>query len=211
MTAKTDVKNEINIIICGVGGQGVALVSELRGNAAVRGKVAVKGSEVLGMAQRGGSVFSNLRLGGETIAPMTPEGKCDVLIAVEPSEALRNIQYLAKNSVIVLNTTTVLPYTVYLGKSGYPSQKEIAEKLRKVTDRIITLDASGLAKQAGSLQAANVVMLGALFGTGLLPVKEESAKEAILARFKGKVGEINLKAFDLGYENVRQALEGAGS
>jgi indolepyruvate ferredoxin oxidoreductase beta subunit len=208
METKTAAKSEINIIICGVGGQGVVLVSELLGNAAVRGKVAVKGSEVLGMAQRGGSVFSNLRLGGDAIAPMTPEGKCDVLIAVEPSEALRNINYLARNSVVVLNTTTVMPYTVYLGKSGYPTADQIIGKLKKVTDRIITLDASGLAKEAGSLQAANVVMLGALFGTGLLPVKEETAKEAILARFKGKVGEINIKAFDLGYEYVKKALHG---
>lgn len=157
-------KKEINIIICGTGGQGVVLVSELLGSAAVRGGVPVKGSEVLGMAQRGGSVFSNLRLGGDVISPMTPEGKCDVIIAVEPSEALRNIQYLAKNGVVVLNTTTVLPYTVFLGKSGYPTQDQIISGLKKVTDRIITLDASGLAKQAGSLQAANVVMLGALLG-----------------------------------------------
>jgi indolepyruvate ferredoxin oxidoreductase beta subunit len=197
---------EINIIICGVGGQGVVLVSELLGNAAVRGRVAVKGSEVLGMAQRGGSVFSNLRLGGDVIAPMTPEGKCDVLIAVEPSEALRSIQYLAKNSVVVLNTTTVMPYTVYLGQSKYPAQDAIIKKLREVTDRIITLDASGLAKEAGSLQAANVVMLGALFGTGLMPVKVETAKEAILSRFKAKVGETNIKAFDLGYDYVQKAL-----
>ena len=202
-------KKEINIIICGVGGQGVVLVSELLGNAAVRGGVPVKGSEVLGMAQRGGSVFSNLRLGGDVIAPMTPEGKCDVLIAVEPSEALRNIQYLAKNSVVVLNTTTVMPFTVYLGKSGYPTQEQIIKKLQEVTDRIITLDASGLAKEAGSLQAANVVMLGALFGTGLMPIKDETAKEAILSRFKAKVGEINIKAFDLGYEHVKKALSKA--
>ncbi len=202
-------KNEINIIICGTGGQGVVLLSELLGNAAVRGGVAVKGSEVLGMAQRGGSVFSNLRLGGDVIAPMTPEGKCDVLIAVEPSEALRNIQYLAKNSVAVLNTTTVLPYTVYLGSSGYPESEAIVESLHKITDRVITLDASGLAKQAGSLQAANVVMLGALFGTGIMPIAEETVKEAILSRFKAKVGEINIKAFDLGYEYARKALAGA--
>ena len=204
-------KKEINIIICGVGGQGVVLVSELLGSAAVRGGVAVKGSEVLGMAQRGGSVFSNLRLGGDVIAPMTPDGKCDVLIAVEPSEALRNIQYLAKNSVVVLNTTTVMPYTVYLGQSGYPTKDQIIEKLRKVTDRIISLDASGLAKEAGSLQAANVVMLGALFGTGLMPVKDETAKEAILSRFKAKAGEINIKAFDLGYEQVKKALSKAAA
>jgi indolepyruvate ferredoxin oxidoreductase beta subunit len=202
-------KKEINIIICGVGGQGVVLMSELLGQSSVRAKVAVKGSEVLGMAQRGGSVFSNLRLGGETAAPMTPEGKCDVLIAVEPSEALRNINYLAKNSIVVLNTTTVMPYTVYLGKSGYPTQAQIMEKLKKVTERIIPLDASGLAKEAGSLQSANVVMLGALFGTGLLPVKEENAKEAILSRFKAKVGEINIKAFDLGFKYVKKTLKAA--
>ncbi len=201
--------SEINIIICGVGGQGVVVVSELLGTAAVKDKVAVKGSEVLGMAQRGGSVFSNLRLGGDAVAPMTPEGKCDVLIAVEPSEALRNIQYLAKNSVVVLNTTTVLPYTVYLGKSGYPSRDDIINKLKEVTDHIITLDAGGLAKQAGSAQAANVVMLGALFGTGLVPIKDETAKEVILSRFKAKVGEMNIKAFDLGYELVRKALKGS--
>jgi len=204
-------KNEINIIICGTGGQGVVLLSELLGTAAVRGGVAVKGSEVLGMAQRGGSVFSNLRLGGDVIAPMTPEGKCDVLIAVEPSEALRNIQYLAKNSVVVLNTTTVLPYTVYLGSSGYPERKAIIEKLHEITDRVITLDAGGLAKQAGSLQSANVVMLGALFGTGLMPIKDETAKEAILSRFKAKVGEINIKAFDLGYEAAQKALNAASA
>jgi indolepyruvate ferredoxin oxidoreductase beta subunit len=199
---------ELNIIICGVGGQGVVLLSELLGNAAVKDGVAVKGSEVLGMAQRGGSVFSNIRLGGSAIAPLTPEGKCDVLIAVEPSEALRNIHYLARNSVVVLNTTTVLPYTVYLGKSGYPTRDEIINKLHEVTSRVITLDASELAKQAGSLQAANVVMLGALFGTGLMPIRMETAKAIIQARFPAKAGDTNLAAFDLGYKEAQKALKG---
>ena len=202
-------KQEINIIICGTGGQGVVLVSELLGNAAVRGGVPVKGSEVLGMAQRGGSVFSNLRLGGDVIAPMTPEGKCDVIIAVEPSEALRNMQYLVKNGVVVLNTTTVIPYTVYLGKSGYPTQDQIINKLKEITNRIIPLDANDLAKQAGTVQAANVVMLGELFGTGLMPVSDECAKEAILGHFNAKVGAINIKAFGLGYDFVKKALAGA--
>ena len=201
--------NEINIIICGTGGQGVVLVSELLGNAAVNGGVAVKGSEVLGMAQRGGSVFSNLRLGGDVIAPMTPEGKVDVLVAVEPSEALRNIHFLARNSVVVLNTTTVMPYTVYLGQSGYPTSDEIINQLKAVTDRIITMDASGIAKEAGSLQAANVVMLGALFGSGLMPIDQQHAKDAIAARFNEKVAAINFKAFDMGYEYVKKALASA--
>jgi indolepyruvate ferredoxin oxidoreductase beta subunit len=200
---------EVNIIICGVGGQGVVLMSELLGNAAVRDGVAVKGSEVLGMAQRGGSVFSNIRLGGDTLAPLTPEGRCDILIAVEPSEALRNIQYLARDSVVVLNTRQVYPYTVFLGQSGYPEIDQIKDRLNAVTTRIITLDATALAQQAGSIQAANVVMLGALYGTGLLPVTVETARAGILSRFKAKVGEINTKAFDLGYEMVQKALKGA--
>lgn len=204
-------KQELNIIISGVGGQGVVLLSELLGTAAVRDGVAVKGSEVLGMAQRGGSVFSNIRLGGDVIAPMTPEGKCDVLIAVEPSEALRNIQYLAKGSVVVINSTKVLPFTVFLGRSGYPEIDAIVTKLHDVTDRVIILDAAKLAEAAGSLQATNVVMLGALYGTGLLPISLDTAKAAILARFKGKVGDINIKAFGLGYDEVKKALQGAGA
>jgi indolepyruvate ferredoxin oxidoreductase beta subunit len=201
-------KKEINIIICGVGGQGVVSMSELLGNAAVKDGVTVKGSEVLGMAQRGGSVFSNLRLGGDVIAPLTPEGKVDVLIAVEPSEALRNIHYLAKNSVVVLNSTTVLPYTVYLGQSGYPEQEKILAKLREVTDNVIMLDASRIALEAGSLQAANVVMMGALFGSGIIPIKPETAKAVVEARFPARAAATNLKAFDLGYEEVRKALKG---
>jgi len=173
--------------------------------------VAVKGSEVLGMAQRGGSVFSNIRLGGDTLAPLTPEGRCDILIAVEPSEALRNIQYLAKDGVVVLNSRKVLPFTVFLGKSGYPEIDQIQSRLAKVTDRIITLDATALAQQAGSLQAANVVMLGALYGTGLLPVTIETTRAVIVSRFKGKAGETNIKAFDLGYEAVKKALKGAAA
>jgi indolepyruvate ferredoxin oxidoreductase beta subunit len=201
----TSVK-ELNIIICGVGGQGVVLLSELLGGAAVRDGVAVKGSEVLGMAQRGGSVFSNIRLGGGALAPLTPEGKCDVIIGVEPSEALRNIQFLIKGGVVVLNSRTVLPFTVYLGKSGYPDIKTIQAGLSKVTDKIITLDATALAQQAGSTQAANVVMLGALYGTGLVPMTVETAKAMITERFKGKAAETNIKAFDLGYAEVSMAL-----
>lgn len=200
---------ELNIIICGVGGQGIVLLSEFLGTAAVRDGVSVKGSEVLGMAQRGGSVFSNIRLGGDALAPLTPEGKCNVIIAVEPSEALRNLHYLAKDAVVVLNSQTMLPFTVSLGKSGYPAMEDIRAQLDKMTDKIITLDAGALAKTAGSLQAANVVMLGALYGTGLLPIKLDTAKAVMLERFKGKAGETNIKAFDLGCREAQKALGAA--
>lgn len=201
------IKREIEVIICGVGGQGVVLMSELLGNAAVRDGIRVKGSEVLGMAQRGGSVFSNLRFGSDIYAPLTPEGKCDVLLAVEPSEALRNIQYLSKSSLVVLNTREVKPFTVFLGKSGYPSLEGILDKLNRVADRVITLDANQIALEAGSLQSTNVVMLGALFGTGLMPITVATAKAVIQARFPAKAAETNLKAFDLGYQEVQKVLK----
>ena len=199
---------ELNIIICGVGGQGVVLMSELLGNAAVRDDIEVKGSEVLGMAQRGGSVFSNIRLGSEAYAPMTPEGECDVLVAMEPSEALRNINYLSKSSLVVLNSREVRPFTVFLGQSGYPSLEAILAKLNQIVGRVVTLDAALIAEEAGSLQSANMVMLGALFGTGLMPIKTETVQAVIQARFPAKAAGVNIKAFEMGYQEVQQALEG---
>lgn len=198
---------ELNIIICGVGGQGVVLMSELLGNAAVKDGVSVNGSEVLGMAQRGGSVFSNLRIGGEgPLAYLTPEGKCDILLVVEPSEALRNIQYLHKNSVVVINTVKVIPYTVFIGKSGYPDIDKILAKIKEVTKRVFTLDASNIAREAGSLQAANVVILGALYGTQLMNISADTAKAVIREHFPSKTAELNINAFEMGFEEAQKSL-----
>ena len=202
-------KKDLELIICGVGGQGVVLMSELLGDAAVRDGVGVKGSEVLGMAQRGGSVYSNIRLGDKAQAAMTMDGQCNILLAVEPSEALRHVNYLSKSSLVVLNTRKVLPFTVFLGTSGYPELDDVLPRLKKVTDNIVMLDATEIAEQAGNLQSANVVMLGALFGTGVMPVSQEAAKTAIQARFNAKVAEVNIKAFDMGYQKVQEALKAA--
>jgi len=198
---------EFNVIICGVGGQGVVLMSELLGNAAVKDGLDVRGSEVLGMAQRGGSVFSNIRIGSEVYAPLTPEGRCDILIAVEPSEAMRNIVYLSESSLVFLNTRKVVPFTVFLGKSGYPSLHEIVEKLTKVSGRVIPLDAAQIAEEAGNPLSTNVVMLGALFGTGRMPIKIETMKAVIRTRFPDRAASVNITAFELGYHVSRQALK----
>jgi indolepyruvate ferredoxin oxidoreductase, beta subunit len=194
----TTAVKELNIIIAGVGGQGVVLLSEILGNAAVRDGLKVRGSEVLGMAQRGGSVFSNIRLGTDVEAPMTADGKCDVLIGIEPSEALRNIQYLNKNSIVVLNIRKVIPATVSMGKSIYPQIEQIKSKLQEAAGKVIPLDAVELAEKAGNRQTANVVMIGALFGCASNPIKIETVKECIKERVPAKALETNLKAFDLG-------------
>jgi indolepyruvate ferredoxin oxidoreductase beta subunit len=207
MAKVKEIVKEINIIICGVGGQGTVLLSELLGNAAVRDGLNVKGSEVLGMAQRGGSVFSNIRLGKDAYAPLTPDGKCNIMVAIEPSEALRNIGYLSGSSIVILNTRKVVPSTVSLGNSTYPSLEQIIEKLKGVGLKLITFDAAELAQQAGNILTTNVVMLGALFGSGQMPIKIDTAKEVLQGRVPARVLDANLRAFDLGYQEVQKALQ----
>jgi len=198
---------EFNILITGVGGQGVILMSELLGRAAVADSLRVRGSEILGMAVRGGSVTSAIRIGEDVYGPLIPTGKCHTLVGMEPSEVLRNISYLSKSTLVVLNTAVTVPFTVSIGESKYPSLEEMIRQLGKAADRIIQLDAAQLAQEAGSRLATNVVMLGALFGTGQLPIKTATIKETIQAHFPAKVAPVNIKAFDLGYEACRQAVK----
>ena len=195
---------EVNILIVGVGGQGVILMSELLGKAAVNSGLNVRGSEVLGMAVRGGSVLSTIRIGSEVYGPLIPMGKCDIIVGMEPTEALRNITYLSKSGMVIINTEAIIPFTVSLGQSEYPGLDKIIEKLREVTSRVVTLDATQIASEAGSALAANIVMLGALFSTGQIPMKAEAIKEAIQARFSAKLAPVNLEAFDLGYQRCQQ-------
>ncbi|MCK4369389.1 MAG: indolepyruvate ferredoxin oxidoreductase subunit beta [Dehalococcoidales bacterium] len=198
---------EFNVLITGVGGQGVILLSELLGKSAVKDGLKVRGSEILGMAVRGGSVTSIIRIGDEVYGPLIPLGKCHALVGMEPSEALRNIAHLSKSSLVILNTAVTIPFTVSVGESSYPSLEEILGQLSKASGRIIKLDAAQLAQEAGSRLTTNIVMLGALFGSEQLPIKIATIKESIRERFPAKVAPVNIKAFDLGYEACRQALK----
>ena len=198
--------NEFNIVIAGVGGQGVILMSELLGNAAVADGLNVRGSEVLGMAVRGGSVSSTIRLGDEALAPLAPAGKADVLVGMEPAETLRNIGNISEKTLVIMNMEKVIPFTVSSLGSSYPELDTILVNIHKATEKIIQLNATKIAVEAGSTQSTNVVMLGALFGQGQLPIKIETVKKEITARFNERVAPINIKAFDLGYAEVQKAL-----
>ncbi len=197
---------EFNVLITGVGGQGVILMSELLGKAAVRDDLKVRGSETLGMAVRGGSVSSTIRIGSEVYGPLIPTGKCNILIGMEPAEALRNIACLSPSSLVILNLRKIVPFTVLQGKSKYPSLDEILEKLNMVSRQVIRLDAAQLAEEAGNPITANMVMLGGAFGTGQIPIKTETLKAVIQAHFPTKLVPVNIKAFDLGYHACQQAL-----
>lgn len=201
---------EVNIVLCGVGGQGTIAMSEVIGRAAVIEGYRVRGSEVLGMAQRGGAVTAHVRLGSGVHGPMVPEGKADVIVSMEPSEALRNVRYASKDTVIVISTRPLVPPSVSLGLGTYPSVDATIEMLKKVSRQVIAVDAYELALKAGAAIAANMVMLGALAGTGRLPLSVGALKRAITERFRGRAVEVNLKAFDLGYEHVRRELRASG-
>ncbi len=198
---------EFNVLITGVGGQGVILMSELLGKSAVKEGLKVRGSEILGMAVRGGSVTSAIRIGEDVYGPLIPTGKCTALVGMEPSEALRNISSLSKSSLVILNTTATVPFTVSLGESTYPSLEQVLEKLNRAAGRIVKLDATKIAQEAGSRLAANIVMLGALFGSEQLPIKTATIKETIEERFPAKAVPVNIKAFELGYQACRRALK----
>jgi indolepyruvate ferredoxin oxidoreductase beta subunit len=201
-----EMPQEINVIICGVGGQGVILISEVVGSAAVKDGLTVTGSEVHGMAARGGSVSSHVRIGKGALAPIVPIGKCDILVAMEPAESLRNVSYLSPSSVVLLNTQIILPFTVSLGRSSYPGLEKIVDELSALSAQVISIDVRHIAEEAGSLLAANTAMIGALIGSGRLPLSVESVKEQIEARFGPGALEVNLRAFDLGYEVCQKSV-----
>ena len=130
---------------------------------------------------------------------------------MEKAEALRNILYMSKSGFIFLNPQRIMPLPVLIGKAAYPDSTKIVEKLEENSSRLIILDAAKLAEEAGSSLSANFVMLGAVFATGLLPIKIETIKSVTEARFTGKVKLSNIRAFDLGYQACQQALAGKQS
>ncbi|NYT01432.1 MAG: indolepyruvate oxidoreductase subunit beta [Methanosarcinales archaeon] len=191
--------SQSDIVIVGVGGQGVILISDVLGRAAVKAGLPVRGAETHGMAQRGGSVINHTRIGCG-FSPMVAEGGADVLLALEPAEALRFGQYLAPGGVAIVNTERVLPVTVTTGVSEYPDLESMLAPLRE-TAKVRTLAASELARQAGTAQAMNVVMLGAL--SRYIPIPEDLLLEALKDVVPPRYMEANMKAFQLGKAEVQ--------
>ncbi|RLG60069.1 MAG: indolepyruvate ferredoxin oxidoreductase subunit beta [Candidatus Hydrothermarchaeota archaeon] len=192
MTNKID---KLSIIITGVGGQGILLASNVLGKAAIYEGYNVIGSETHGMAQRGGSVVSHVRI-GNVFSPLIPKGKADYMLAFEPLEALRNAEFLNEKSIAIVNTYPIIPTTLRGEVWKYPKVEKILTELKKFSE-VMAINASELARKAGSIKTLNVVMLGALASTNF-PLKEENLKRAIREIVPPKTIEINMKAFELG-------------
>ena len=195
-------KNKTSIVLTGVGGQGVITAANILGKAAVKAKKQVYVSEVHGMAQRGGSVNCTVRI-GDVSGALVEVGGADALLSTEPIEALRYIKYANKNTIIITDITPVVPFTVSVGQEKYPDIKKVYSELENFGE-LFKVDAVKIAKQAGALITKNIVMLGALAGSGILPFKSEILLETILENVPAKYKEINKKAFQDGIKAVKR-------
>lgn len=189
--------------IVGVGGQGVLMASMVLGNAAMEMGFHVAMSEVHGMAQRGGSVLSTLRFGDEVISPLEAVGNADMIMGFEPSETCRNIQLANRDSVILMNMDPVLPSMVAAGFEEYPDVSDLVDSVRAVNGHLVTIDATSLAIKAGKAVAANAVMIGAVAALDGFPIPRDVLKDVLGKLVPEKFRELNLKAFDMGYEAAR--------
>lgn len=190
---------EFNILICGVGGQGTILASYVLGNAALKEGLKVRLGEIHGMAQRGGSVVSHVRMGDEVYGSVIPLEKADVIIAFEPLEALRNISSLKKGGKVILNTERMNPISVSLGESEYPQIEEIISTLSE-KGKVYSFNATEIAKKIGNQVTMNMVMIGALSFLEI-PIKNETLLETINLVL-GKKAELNIKAFEAGRKKI---------
>ncbi|MHA1584044.1 MAG: indolepyruvate oxidoreductase subunit beta [Promethearchaeota archaeon] len=197
-----------NCLSVGVGGQGVIRATSILAHAAMLDNLTVRTAETHGMAQRGGSVSGYLRFGSSVEGPLIPIGGADIIMSFELIEILRNIRYANKDTYILVNTTKIQPLSIYQNRNlKYPSLEEIRKNLENVTKHVLFINASKLAKEAGTVKAANVVMMGVIAGSGKLPLSIDHLKEAIMKFVPPKAREINEKAFELGMKKGAELKE----
>lgn len=189
------------VVFIGVGGQGNLLASRLLGEAALALNIPSVVSEIHGMAQRGGIVESAVLLGDVT-SPIVSDTEADVLIGFEPVETLRALGKCNKDTLVITNTRPLPPFTVSVGQGTYPPVDDIMGLIHAKVGKVIALDGNAMAEEAGNPLSLNMVMLGALIGSGAIPVGAEDMKKTISTTTKKAFLESNLKAFDLGMKSA---------
>ena len=182
-----------NIIICGVGGQGTVLAAKVLSQSAIANGEHVLSAETIGMAQRGGSVVSHVRIGDDAFSPLVPQGQADVLIAFEAAEAVRNIDYLKADGTVIVNKKVVQPVTASLSGKAFDAC-EMIDYLNKRAAKVVAVDTDQACQELGSSKVVNMVLLGAASRSGIIPVEE--LKAAIKQLVKPDFYELNVRAVD---------------
>jgi indolepyruvate ferredoxin oxidoreductase, beta subunit len=195
---------KMDLLVTGVGGQGVVLASDIIGETAINAGYDVKKTDTLGMAQRGGSVVSHVRLAGKVASPLIKEGEADLLLAFEKIEAARWSHYIQAGAICIINSYEQPPLSVSLGQEKYPTNDEIRQALQRRTDQIYFIDANRVAKELGNVRTLNILMLGCF--SVFAPLDVQVWKDSIIRRMPENLRDINLKAFEQG----RKEIEGVG-
>ena len=184
-------------LLCGVGGQGTVLASRIIASAAMDKGLFARTAETIGMAQRGGSVVSHVRVGQSVPSPLIPLGKADLILGFEPGEVLRNIAYLKENGAVILCAEEVQPVTAALAETEYRGA-DMIDYLRTKVKNITVLDTERIIKECGSPRVLNVALLGAMAAGGFMDISLEEVSAALVQKLKPEFLAINEKALKLG-------------
>ncbi len=203
----------LNIIVCGIGGQGNILASELLGSALVEEGYVVAMGETYGASQRGGSVMSHIRVTEQgELGVLIPKGGAHVIVGFEPLETLRMArQYGNKETFAIFDDRIAYPVGVLTGEQTYPPLSDIVGELQSVCHKALIVPAAALALQAGDGKAANIALMGALMALNALPISKEDFARALSQRFKGAVLALNQKVFEMGSCTLSEQLEGGAA
>jgi indolepyruvate ferredoxin oxidoreductase beta subunit len=192
-----NVKSPLNLIIAGVGGQGSLFASQVIAQAAIQEGFSVRIAETYGVTQRGGPVYSQVRIGHQVYGPLIPKGRCDLILGLEPIEALRRAaDYLAPRGSVAINTRPNVPLETQLGRQPDLSFETIREELEK----LLAVDARAMAEQAGGAASMNVFMIGTLFGFDIFPLSCDSVEKAMRTITRPRFLEGNLLSLAKGKE-----------
>ena len=193
-----------NLIVCGVGGQGNILIARLIGRILAKNGYYLSIGETFGAAQRGGSVFSSLRISkNKFYGPLIPQGMANLIVSLEPLETLRMLSKFGNEGVVTLsNTQTTMPVGVLAGRSQYPGQEELSKAITELSKQAWFVPATDIAVELGAPIVSNIVLLGALLGAKLLPISEEEVKEDMRSTFPASKLDLNYQALKRGMETT---------
>jgi indolepyruvate ferredoxin oxidoreductase beta subunit len=191
-----------NIYISGVGGQGIIKTSTVIGEAAMKSNMPVVMSEVHGMAQRGGGVSTELKI-GDAYSPILKNGSAHLLISFEPMEALRAIPKISTKTSVIVNTSPIYPFNLRESEISYPDIEKVMEELSENSKEVFALDADQVARESGHILSMNMVMLGCAIAISGFPLKKEIVIDSMGANLPEKSLDINFSAFEKGFEFVK--------
>lgn len=195
----------INCILTGVGGQGTVLASKLIVGCAMDKGLKAQSAETIGMAQKGGSVVSHVRIGQDIYSPLIPFNKADLLVGFEPSEAVRNLHYLKKDGTVIVSSKSIVPTTATLSNKTFEA-KAMINYIKSKVSNVIVIDADYIIEECGTSKVLNLALLGAASSSGKLDLDKEDFEKAIETKIAKKYRQLNHKAFKLGASFDRNEL-----